>query len=587
MGVFLVSGGKIMLAWDVAIPYARSVLFSLALLLSCCCARVGAAARMPELLPQARCYAESKNFTGGFQRISSPEFAFRFTSCDTLDSFAQDTVYWIRFRPDLLPDTAVLGLRNARSGELALFTPTGPENWLFSVQNTATDAPLSPQFPFPALRLPNELSQNASGPDAQSYAYLQLRSVHAPAKDLRVFNADTFYRLTWQYVLALGLALGALAAALGFAFCCWLTQRSRLQFLYIAFLFALFCYHVANSGLLALTDPVLAAVVSARTTIFAYAVLICGAAYSRFFLETKRHVPLVDLLIRLCPFPLLAGLVCLVFGADQAATYVGFATALLLLGLCGAGALAAVRGNLPGARLYLSAWPLLVTGVLFAVADNLFSFSHGFALHHIQLFAAALAGLPLSLALVRRSALVSGEQENISREKDQQQVEITDELTGLYNKRFFESSLENAIESSRLTGSPLSLLLLNVDNFRRFNETYGPPQADKMLSTLGELIRKGVRAQDVPCRFDNEEFAIILPGTTENDAMHAAERFRKSFANLFFHPDPSIRVNSTLNISVITCASDDTPNSVFERAGQALYKAKLDNQHTITSAKQN
>ena len=166
-------------------------------------------------------------------------------------------------------------------------------------------------------------------------------------------------------------------------------------------------------------------------------------------------------------------------------------------------------------------------------------------------------------------------------------VDITDELTGLYNKRFFESSLENAIESSRLTGSPLSLLMLNVDNFRRFNEAYGPPHADKVLSVLGELIRKSVRAQDVPCRFDKEEFAIILPGATENDAMHAAERFSKAFSNLFFHPDPGIRVNSTLNIGVVTCESDDTAHSVFERAGQALYKAKLDSQKKIVSARQN
>lgn len=517
--------------------------------------------------------------TKQLQRINQLSSSGRFTPCDKTTVFRPGSVYWLRFKPDAFPANRVIGLQNAQSAALTLFTPASPaaERGLASTYSANGNA----FFLFPFVRLP----ENRSGP---AFSFLAV-TVGQPvsSRALRLYGTAAFDRLTWQYVLALGLAFGGLAAATAYALACWFIRRQKQQLLYLTFLLSLLCYQLADSGILWLLAPPAASVFYSLTTIMGYVVLICSAAFSRFFLETERHAPRTDLLIRLCPFMLLGGLACILLGAPRAASYVGYTTAMLLLLFYAAGTLAALRGKLPGAGYYLTAWIFLLAGVLLAFSNNLFLLSHAFILCHIQLFAAVLAGIPLSLSPAVGSALVSLEQHNPDADSARQPVHITDELTGLYNKHFFNSSLESAIEYSKLTGSPLSLLMLNVDNFRRFYETFGPPQAEKVLSTLGELIRKGIRAHDVPCRFNNEEFAIILPGATENDAMHAAERFRKAFANLFFHPDPTIRVNSTLSFGVATYASDDTASTVFERAGQALYQAKMGSKDKRASAEQN
>ena len=140
-----------MFSWGVATSRTWSGLFCVALLLLCCCAESRAAtpydgSQMPELLTQASCYAGSGSSAGGFPRISSQEFSQRFSSCDTLGTFESNSVYWIRFRADLLPARAVLGLENAASGSLALFLPGKPETNYITIMSSETDAPVSPFF---------------------------------------------------------------------------------------------------------------------------------------------------------------------------------------------------------------------------------------------------------------------------------------------------------------------------------------------------------------------------------------------------------------------------------------------------------
>src|SRR5213594_4303928 len=101
---------------------------------------------------------------------------------------------------------------------------------------------------------------------------------------------------------------------------------------------------------------------------------------------------------------------------------------------------------------------------------------------------------------------------------------ISDALTGLYDRGYFEHALKREVERCHRAGTSSSLLLLDLDEFREVNDAYGSRVGDRVLRSVGDLIRKHVRAADVPCRVRGDELAIILPDAPQLDARVAAER---------------------------------------------------------------
>lgn len=105
---------------------------------------------------------------------------------------------------------------------------------------------------------------------------------------------------------------------------------------------------------------------------------------------------------------------------------------------------------------------------------------------------------------------------------------FTDALTGLYNRRYFNDSLKKETKRSDRYGSFLSLILFDVDHFKKYNDTYGHPEGDKILCEIGRIIKSCIRQTDLGCRYGGEEFAVILPQTSVKSAAAVAERIRKS-----------------------------------------------------------
>jgi diguanylate cyclase (GGDEF)-like protein len=150
---------------------------------------------------------------------------------------------------------------------------------------------------------------------------------------------------------------------------------------------------------------------------------------------------------------------------------------------------------------------------------------------------------------------------------------ITDELTGLFNRRAFNERLDEAIRLSNRHDWPLSLLLIDADNFKSFNDTFGHPEGDLVLKTLADCVRQLFRNTDVCARIGGEEFAIILPNTPAEGATTIADRFRETLRNAPWTNRPM-----TVSIGVATrapaekaCAFD-----LITRADRALYLAKAD-----------
>ncbi|WP_003541886.1 sensor domain-containing diguanylate cyclase [Desulfotomaculum nigrificans] len=145
----------------------------------------------------------------------------------------------------------------------------------------------------------------------------------------------------------------------------------------------------------------------------------------------------------------------------------------------------------------------------------------------------------------------------------------TDFLTGFFNKRAIRNILVNELERTIRYGIPLTVIFLDIDNFKTYNDTFGHVAGDVVLQKTADIIKNSIRTVDIAGRFGGEEFVIILPGTKEEGAVAVAERIRKSIET---YPFPHRKV--TVSLGIALAKNSHSVDSLLEEADQALYQAK-------------
>ena len=156
---------------------------------------------------------------------------------------------------------------------------------------------------------------------------------------------------------------------------------------------------------------------------------------------------------------------------------------------------------------------------------------------------------------------------------------ITDNLTGLYNKRHFTERLTDEMARARRLNTPLSLLFADIDKFKSYNDTYGHIGGDVVLARFGGIITESIRAHiDTAYRYGGEEFTVILPGAGTDEALVVAERIKSSFAVQIFRPTVNgieIEAGRTVSIGLATMGGNEEEIDGFiERADAFMYVAK-------------
>jgi diguanylate cyclase (GGDEF)-like protein len=156
-----------------------------------------------------------------------------------------------------------------------------------------------------------------------------------------------------------------------------------------------------------------------------------------------------------------------------------------------------------------------------------------------------------------------------------QRLASTDPLTGLFNRRMFLKQLNREIAKvGRLPHYSAALLMLDLDFFKRINDSYGHAAGDAVLKTFAAIVCRTSRAIDVSARLGGEEFAILLCGANEQDALIIAERLRKEVAESVIEYEASL-IQITVSIGAALLSPDDlVSDSVLHRADEALYDAK-------------
>jgi len=164
-----------------------------------------------------------------------------------------------------------------------------------------------------------------------------------------------------------------------------------------------------------------------------------------------------------------------------------------------------------------------------------------------------------------------------------EKLAITDGLTTLYNLRHFYTQLEVEIGRCSRYGHSLSLLLLDIDNFKRYNDSYGHLEGDKVLVRLSQIIKSCLRTMDSAYRYGGEEFTVILPETKGEEAKNVANRIKRAVELERFLPEPDKVVTITISIGLTEYFKNEQLSTVIKRADQAMYNSKAQGRNRISS----
>jgi diguanylate cyclase len=159
---------------------------------------------------------------------------------------------------------------------------------------------------------------------------------------------------------------------------------------------------------------------------------------------------------------------------------------------------------------------------------------------------------------------------------DARKESLTDALTSIANRKAFDTELDAAVAEARESGEPVALLMCDIDNFKKFNDTWGHQTGDQVLRLVAGSLSENVKGRDTVARFGGEEFAVILRRTTLDNATNIAEQIRAFVQNKKLVKKSTGDVLGTITISIgVACSvAADTPASLIQRSDECLYRAK-------------
>jgi diguanylate cyclase (GGDEF)-like protein/PAS domain S-box-containing protein len=173
--------------------------------------------------------------------------------------------------------------------------------------------------------------------------------------------------------------------------------------------------------------------------------------------------------------------------------------------------------------------------------------------------------------IVGSAALLRDITEEKRLEEDLRRLSTTDGLTALFNRRHLDDTLDTEYHRAVRTGNSLAVLMFDIDHFKKFNDTHGHDQGDRVLQAVARAFRDALRKYDLPCRYGGEEFVGILPNTTLDGAYSVAERLRTDIEEMVVD---GLKVTISLGVAAYPEVSVASPTALIESADAALYRSK-------------
>ena len=187
-------------------------------------------------------------------------------------------------------------------------------------------------------------------------------------------------------------------------------------------------------------------------------------------------------------------------------------------------------------------------------------------------------------ALEDRLAISKVEINNLQQSLEAIRAEsLTDPLTGLGNRKYFDRSIEAAVQTALASGEPLSLLMFDIDHFKSFNDSYGHLTGDQVLRLVGLSLKQTIKGQDITARYGGEEFVVVLPNTALRQALTVADHIRRAVMakELKKKSTGEILGRVTISVGVSMLKPGDDTDALIERADACLYAAKRNGRNRV------
>ncbi|MEP6938158.1 MAG: diguanylate cyclase [Rudaea sp.] len=357
--------------------------------------------------------------------------------------------------------------------------------------------------------------------------------------------------------LAYGVYFGGFMVIVLYNLFIFMVVRDRAYFYYLLYAVSYGLYFSIHNGLaFEFLWPNLPAWGNQSLLVMLALTLLFGIQFTRSFLDTPRFTPRLD--------KIAIGLqVLAVFGLG-ASFFVPYSTLIVPLALLTVavttmiftmGAIGLIKAYQP-ARFFMVAWSVLLVGVMAYMLKVFGLLPHNMLTQNAFQVGSLMEMVLLSLALA-------------SRLRDLRRQSLTDTLTKVPNRRFFDEVATSEFDRAKRSKDPLALLVVDIDNFKGFNDRHGHSRGDAVLRLVAEHLRSGVRPGDSVCRYGGDEFALILPGEDSAEAEARAETLRRTVEE---------RTDADVTISVGVASSRDrefrTVEDLFRAADSALLRAK-------------
>ena len=478
-----------------------------------------------------------------YEDIVSGQLAFqRHTKNSFQFSFKKATL-WIKCRIAATePENAAamasghsfLVFDNAALGSVTLWVPVVKDGapGIIKLSGGWQQSRQGQEFPFlyPTFVLPDNI-------DGSRPVIIRVATPYALQFRATLYTIDAFQKNSFILFLVVGFCAGILVAMLLYNLVLYLFMRDRQYLYYILDVFFLLIWQCVLFGIFRYFWPSIGVLMIKYIAVFASSMMLCTIIFAIVFLDTAKTAPRHDIILKglaAC----MAVLILLAFLQQMwMANLLAYLTAQIAIIVLFTSAVSSLRSGFKPARYYLIAVSIyLSAGIVFLfkyyglLPNNTFTM-------HVMLFGSAAESILLSFALGHRFRMLQ-EEEQILRESEKslQELSVTDELTGLFNRRFLNASLVKKIAAARRSNTCLSLLLMDVDYFKSFNDTYGHQEGDNVLASLGKVLIKTLREEDIACRYGGEEFVTILHNADKNAALEVAERIRSSFEQVTYAP---------------------------------------------------
>ena len=421
---------------------------------------------------------------------------------------------------------------------------------------------------------------------------------------LRIYTFGAFAEMERDAQIGIGLYDGILLALFFYNLVLWLSLRDSSHFWYMCHLagfgLVLFCLNGLAFEYLWPTNPWLAN--------HAIPLSMCLSQmamhqFARLFLELKERWPLGDRIsLALILFYGVVGVASLWVDytiSVQVATYSVFPGVLAVLYM----AFHAIRHGYRPARLFLAAWAALLVGTAMYASVSLGLLQKNFFTEYGVQIGSAMEMILLSFALAYRYASLRSENENVVREANEQlernvsrrTAELSaaleqlaeansrlresnrrDVLTGMFNRRHFREVFEQMLHHAAETRQPISLLLIDLDHFKRVNDEHGHLAGDECLRAMARSLGDCLAQEVAVCaRFGGEEFVVVLPGVSATRVVDIAERVRRHISLLpVRYSGQEIIMTASIGVYTVPPGSQASADEVLHQADDALYAAK-------------